>query len=156
MRRLPAQTAAEIHYTEPPKPQSWFSQLGTLVRRYVAALSADRTFLAVMIILPFVMGGMARALAGGRLSESTALNALLLLCVGGVLVGAANAVRELVKERAVYRRERAVGLSRSAYLWSKIIVLGSCHGRAVRRDDGDRPGRGPDPAPRAAACCCRR
>jgi len=71
------------------------------------------------------MGGMARALAGSRLNDSTALNALLLLCVGGLLIGAANAVRELVKERAVYRRERAVGLSRSAYLWSKIIVLGS-------------------------------
>jgi len=117
--------AAEIEFAEPPKPQSWFAQLGTLVRRYVAALAADRTFLAVMIILPFVMGAMARALAGSRLTDSTALNALLILCVGGLLIGAANAVRELVKERAVYRRERAVGLSRSAYLWSKIIVLGS-------------------------------
>jgi hypothetical protein len=126
MRHAPAQAAAEeIRYAEPPKAQSWFAQLGTLVRRYAAALSADRTFLAVMIILPFVMGGMARALAGNRLSDSTALNALLILCVGGLLIGAANAVRELVKERAVYQRERAVGLSRSAYLWSKVIVLGS-------------------------------
>ena len=125
MQHAPAQAAAEIKYPEPPKAQSWFGQLGTLVRRYVAALSADRTFLAVMIILPFVMGAMARALAGSRLDQSTALNALLILCVGGLLIGAANSVRELVKERAVYRRERAVGLSRSAYLWSKIIVLGS-------------------------------
>lgn len=126
MEHAPAQeAAAEIKYPEPPKAQSWFAQLSTLVRRYVAALSADRTFLAVMIILPFVMGAMARALAGSRLDNSTALNALLILCVGGLLIGAANSVRELVKERAVYRRERAVGLSRSAYLWSKIIVLGS-------------------------------
>ena len=44
------------------------------------------------------------------------MNALLILCVGGLLTGAANAVRELVKERAIYQRERAVGLSRSAYL----------------------------------------
>ena len=125
MERVPAQAAAEIKYPEPPKAQSWLGQLSTLVRRYVAALSADRTFLAVMIILPFVMGAMARALAGSRLDDTTALNALLILCVGGLLIGAANSVRELVKERAVYRRERAVGLSRSAYLWSKIIVLGS-------------------------------
>ncbi len=53
------------------------------------------------------------------------MNALLILCVGGVLTGAANAVRELVKERAIYRRERAVGLSRSAYLLSKVVVLGA-------------------------------
>ncbi|WP_221356156.1 ABC transporter ATP-binding protein/permease [Streptomyces beigongshangae] len=109
----------------PPTPQSWGSQLGTLVRRYTAALSADRTFLAIMIALPFVMGAMARALAGSALTRTSAMDALLILCVGGVLTGAANAVRELVKERVVYQRERAVGLSRSAYLMSKVVVLGT-------------------------------
>ena len=38
--------------------------------------------------------------------------------------GAANSVRELIKERVIYERERATGLSRSAYLMSKVIVLG--------------------------------
>ncbi|WP_093630923.1 ABC transporter ATP-binding protein/permease [Streptomyces sp. 3213.3] len=109
----------------PPRPRSRSAQLGTLVRRYAAALAADRTFLAIMIALPFVMGAMARALAGSTLTRETAMNALLILCVGGVLTGAANAVRELVKERAIYRRERAVGLSRSAYLLSKVVVLGA-------------------------------
>lgn len=112
-------------FAPPPKAQSWGSQLRTLVRRYAAALGADRTFLAIMIALPFVMGAMARALAGSRLTQETAMNALLILCVGGVLTGAANAVRELVKERVIYRRERAVGLSRSAYLMSKVVVLGT-------------------------------
>ncbi|GGT47720.1 ABC transporter ATP-binding protein [Streptomyces kurssanovii] len=109
----------------PPKTQSWSAQLRTLVRRYTAALSADRTFLVIMIALPFVMGAMARALAGSRLDRETALNALLILSVGAVLTGAANAVRELVKERPIYQRERAVGLSRSAYLMSKVVVLGA-------------------------------
>ncbi|MEU8993094.1 FHA domain-containing protein [Streptomyces sp. NPDC048558] len=109
----------------PPRPRSRGAQLGTLIRRYATALAADRTFLAIMIALPFVMGAMARALAGSRLTPETAMNALLILCVGGVLTGAANAVRELVKERVIYRRERAVGLSRSAYLMSKVVVLGT-------------------------------
>ncbi|PJN01523.1 ABC transporter ATP-binding protein [Streptomyces sp. CB01201] len=117
--------AAAAPFAPPPKAQSWGSQLRTLVRRYAAALGADRTFLAIMIALPFVMGAMARALAGSRLTQETAMNALLILCVGGVLTGAANAVRELVKERVIYRRERAVGLSRSAYLMSKVVVLGT-------------------------------
>ncbi|CAM5269729.1 FHA domain-containing protein [Streptomyces tanashiensis] len=77
-----------------------------------------------MIALPFVMGAMARALSEGSLNPESTLNVLLILCVGGVLTGAANAVRELVKERTIYRRERAVGLSRSAYLASKVVVLG--------------------------------
>ncbi|WP_055489295.1 FHA domain-containing protein [Streptomyces sp. TP-A0356] len=109
----------------PPHAQSWGAQLGTLVRRYAAALAADRTFLVIMVALPFVMGAMARALAKGRFTPETALNALLILCVGAVLTGAANAVRELVKERVIYQRERAVGLSRSAYLMSKVVVLGT-------------------------------
>ncbi|WP_406180716.1 FHA domain-containing protein [Streptomyces sp. NBC_01006] len=118
-------SAAAAFAAPPPKAQSWGSQLSTLMRRYAAALSADRTFLAIMIALPFVMGAMARALAGSTLTAETAINALLILCVGGVLTGAANAVRELVKERVIYQRERAVGLSRSAYLMSKVLVLGA-------------------------------
>ncbi|AVZ71497.1 ABC transporter ATP-binding protein [Streptomyces lunaelactis] len=119
---LPHDAAA---WVAPPRTRSWGAQLRTLVRRYSAALSADRTFLIIMIALPFVMGAMARALAGSRLTQETAMNALLILCVGGVLTGAANAVRELVKERVIYQRERAVGLSRSAYLMSKVVVLGT-------------------------------
>lgn len=117
-------TSAAREPAPPPKAQSWGSQLRTLVRRYTAALAADRTFLAIMIALPFVMGAMARALSEGSLNPESTLNVLLILCVGGVLTGAANAVRELVKERTIYRRERAVGLSRSAYLASKMVVLG--------------------------------
>ncbi|MFJ9243383.1 FHA domain-containing protein [Streptomyces sp. NPDC101776] len=117
--------AGPVAVAPPPRPRSRAAQLGTLVRRYTAALAADRTFLVIMIALPFVMGAMARALAGSELTRETAMNALLILCVGGVLTGAANAVRELVKERAIYRRERAVGLSRSAYLLSKVVVLGA-------------------------------
>ncbi|QNE78814.1 FHA domain-containing protein [Streptomyces finlayi] len=121
--RLPDVPAAAA-VAPPPKTRNWGAQLRTLVRRYAAALSADRTFLVIMIALPFVMGAMARALAGSELNRETAMNALLILCVGGVLTGAANAVRELVKERVIYQRERAVGLSRSAYLMSKVVVLG--------------------------------
>ncbi|MFD5426679.1 FHA domain-containing protein [Streptomyces sp. NPDC127084] len=113
-----------VDVAPPPKSQSWFAQLRTLVRRYASVLSADRTFLIIMIALPFGMGAMARGLAGSKFALDTALDALLVLCVGGVLTGAANAVRELVKERVIYQRERAVGLSRSAYLMSKVVVLG--------------------------------
>ncbi|MDH6707478.1 ABC-type multidrug transport system ATPase subunit [Kitasatospora sp. MAA19] len=107
------------------KPQGWFSQLGTLVRRYTAVLAADRLFLTIMVVLPFVIGLMCRVMAGSRLTPDNAVNCLLTLCIGGLLTGAANSVREVVKERAIYRRERVVGLSRSAYLVSKVVVLGT-------------------------------
>lgn len=40
-----------------------------------------------------------------------------------VLFGSINAAREIVKEEAVYRRERAVNLSILPYMFSKIAVL---------------------------------
>lgn len=49
---------------------------------------------------------------------------MLIIMVGMCFSGAANSVRELIKERVIYERERATGLSRSAYLMSKVIVLG--------------------------------
>ena len=42
------------------------------------------------------------------------LELLLILAVGICLAGSASSVRELIKERVIYERERATGLSRSA------------------------------------------
>jgi hypothetical protein len=38
-------------------------------------------------------------------------------------MGTAGSVRELVKERSIYQRERAIGLSRVAYVAAKVTVL---------------------------------
>ncbi len=35
---------------KPPKPQGWFSQLSTLVRRYVSVIVSDKGFLALTVI----------------------------------------------------------------------------------------------------------
>ncbi|MEE1941507.1 FHA domain-containing protein [Streptomyces sp. TRM 70361] len=115
----------------PPKPQSWGSQLWTLTRRYTSVIASDKGFLALMVILPVILGtvstvipteyGITRNPNGFNQHAGTIL---LILAVGMCLAGAANSVRELVKERVIYERERATGLSRSAYLMSKVIVLG--------------------------------
>ncbi|MCK7625515.1 ATP-binding cassette domain-containing protein [Streptomyces sp. RS10V-4] len=126
--RQPPAAPAPHAPVAPRRTQSWGGQLWTLMRRYAAALSSDRTFLIIMVALPFVMGAMAHGLSGGNLAGgggNGASTVLLVLCVGAVLTGAANAVRELVKERVIYQRERAVGLSRTAYLMSKVLVLGT-------------------------------
>jgi ABC transport system ATP-binding/permease protein len=48
----------------------------------------------------------------------------MVLMIMAALAGTVNAVREIVKENAVYVRERAAGLSSGAYLLSKAMVLG--------------------------------
>ncbi|MFD4702967.1 FHA domain-containing protein [Streptomyces niveus] len=117
----------------PPKPQSWGSQLWTLIRRYSSVIASDRGFLALMVILPAVLGvvsvvipaefGLGPPEAPHKFNGKAG-TILLVLAVGMCFSGAANSVRELIKERVIYERERATGLSRSAYLMSKVIVLG--------------------------------
>jgi ABC-type multidrug transport system ATPase subunit/pSer/pThr/pTyr-binding forkhead associated (FHA) protein len=117
----------------PPKPQTWGSQLLTLIRRYVAVIASDKGFIGLMILLPAILGGvgavlpakygLAPPLPPDRFNGGAAM-IMMILVVGMCFAGSANSVRELIKERVIYERERAVGLSRSAYLMSKVIVLG--------------------------------
>ena len=58
------------------------------------------------------------------LSRATAATVLIGLILGVTYLGAANSIREIVKERPILVRERAIGLSPSAYVLSKVIVLG--------------------------------
>ncbi|WP_431988502.1 FHA domain-containing protein [Streptomyces parvulus] len=123
---------------KPPKPQGWMSQFVTLVRRYVSVIVSDKGFLALMVILPAVLGAVSLLIdadkgllpnppnpqSGRIIPNGTATTVLLILAVGACFAGAANSVRELIKERVIYERERATGLSRSAYLMSKVFVLG--------------------------------
>ncbi|WP_031523956.1 FHA domain-containing protein [Streptomyces sp. NRRL F-5123] len=125
---IPSQAA------RPPKPQGWGSQLGTLVRRYLSVIASDRGFIGLMLILPTVLGivsllipakaglGYGPVRVHGQNRDAGTI--LMIVAVGACFAGAANSVRELIKERVIYERERAVGLSRSAYLMSKVIVLG--------------------------------
>ncbi|MEU9013474.1 FHA domain-containing protein [Streptomyces sp. NPDC048479] len=117
----------------PPKPQSWGSQLWTLIRRYSSVIASDKGFLGLMVILPAVLGlvsvvipakfGLAPPTPPSRFNGDAG-TIMLILAVGMCFSGAANSVRELIKERVIYERERATGLARSAYLMSKVIVLG--------------------------------
>ncbi|MFF3738206.1 FHA domain-containing protein [Streptomyces sp. NPDC002566] len=123
---------------KPPKPQGWMSQFVTLVRRYTSVIASDKGFLALMVILPAVLGAVSLLIdpdrgllpnpvnprSGRIIPNGTATTVLLILAVGACFAGAANSVRELIKERVIYERERATGLSRSAYLMSKVFVLG--------------------------------
>jgi ABC-type multidrug transport system ATPase subunit/pSer/pThr/pTyr-binding forkhead associated (FHA) protein len=129
----------QAHYipqqaARPVKAQSWGSQLWTLVRRYLSVIISDKGFIGLMVILPAVLGvvsvlipadsGLGPGPVRSHFQNKDAGTILMILAVGACFAGAANSVRELIKERVIYERERAVGLSRSAYLMSKIIVLG--------------------------------
>jgi ABC-type multidrug transport system ATPase subunit len=105
-------------------------QLSTLCRRYMRVIAADRGYLGFMALLPVILGLLVHfipspeGLGGRRGTNPDAQELLLTLVITACFAGAALSARELVKERAIYIRERAAGLSSGAYLASKLIVLG--------------------------------
>jgi ABC transport system ATP-binding/permease protein len=122
------QASGPVGAAQKAPSKGFFGQTITLARRYTKVLAADKGFLYVSAILPIVLGGLVIALGGAGLqgddSNAGAITQLLILVVCACLAGAANSVRELVRERPIYVRERAAGQSAAAYLLSKAIVLG--------------------------------
>src|SRR3984885_791819 len=115
----------------PPRARNHLSQLSTLVRRYLAVIASDKGYLATLAIAPLALAIILRAasssqgLVGGSHGNANAITVLDILAIGACFIGTLNAVREIVKEKSIYTRERAAGLSAGAYLWSKLLVLGA-------------------------------
>ncbi len=90
--------AGETHEppAAPPTPRNWWAQLSTLVRRYLAVIASDRNYLAVLAIMPIVVGLLIRAvpapegLGGKPGTNADAQSLLLILIIGACFVGAAN------------------------------------------------------------------
>jgi ABC transport system ATP-binding/permease protein len=129
-RPAPTPSGRKVAAAPPPRPRGAFRQMSTLTRRYVRVIASDRGYLTFMILLPIILGALIRllptseGLAGlpGTNFQISELLLILLICV--CLSGAASSIRELVKERPIYIREQAAGLSAGAYLFSKLLVLG--------------------------------
>ncbi|GAA1776159.1 FHA domain-containing protein [Actinomadura chokoriensis] len=116
---------------EPPPPrQSRLAQLRTLCRRYLAVIASDRSYLVLLGVMPLILGGLtaaipaAKGFAGPPGTNPDAASKLMVMAFAACFAGTGNAVRELVKERTIYTRERAAGLSAGVYLMSKLLVLG--------------------------------
>jgi ABC transport system ATP-binding/permease protein len=114
----------------PEQRRGALQQLGTLTRRYVRVISSDRGYLISIGLLPVILGALiyfvdsGQGLQGPPDLKANGSTVLLMLVICACLSGAALSVRELVKERPIYLRERAAGLSSGAYLSSKLLVLG--------------------------------
>ena len=130
----PAPTAEPVAATRAIVRRQWLRQFTTLSRRYVAILASDRRTLALLVLQAPLLGLlMLWRLPSGELGPpdgntlrllSSASIVLFNLVIGATWIGMSNAAREIVKEAPQFRRERAAGLSLSAYLASKVAVLG--------------------------------
>jgi ABC-type multidrug transport system ATPase subunit len=103
-------------------------QLSVLIRRYFDIMRRDRITLALVFLLAPVLGAVdlitwPRDNLDVRTgSASHSMSMLFIWALIPFLVGALSFVREIVKESAIYERERAVALGVWPYLLSKLLV----------------------------------
>ena len=139
----PVPAAAEATDLGKPAKTSLWRQFSTIARRQVRLVLADRAYTAFLLFLPFIMGVLSLSVPGGGPNKSSVgfgkpLPAgppdfgaapsepgqiLVMMNVGAIFMGTALTIRALIGERAIFRREQAVGLSTTAYLAAKIAVF---------------------------------
>jgi energy-coupling factor transporter ATP-binding protein EcfA2 len=109
--------------------RGWRQQAATLTRRYTRVTMADHGYLLFMAALPLIVGLLVRlfpsrfGLAGPAHANVFAQELLQIMVTSACLAGTASSIREIVKERDIYLRERGAGLSVAGYLASKIALL---------------------------------
>jgi ABC-type multidrug transport system ATPase subunit len=109
---------------------SFTSQTGELASRYAKVFSRDRRNVLILTLqTPLI--ALATALLfkpavfdpPGRGIASSAAQLLFLLVVTTIWLGTISSAREIIKERAVFEREHAVGIGVGPYLASKLAIL---------------------------------
>jgi ABC-type multidrug transport system ATPase subunit len=120
--------------TTDPTPGDVWRQFSTIARRQVKLLLADRGYVAFLVALPFIIGLLPLTVAGHAgfghpppdgSAPFEPKHVIALISFAAILMGATLTVRDLVGERAIFRREQSAGLSATAYLLGKVAVFGA-------------------------------
>ena len=104
---------------EPAPRPGRLDLLRTLIDRYARVKVRDRAGLFVLTLQPLLLAAVMH-LVFPRPTASL----IFLLTLSALWFGMSAAVRELISDRAVWHRERRVGVGVTAWLGSKIVVLG--------------------------------
>src|ERR1017187_6768303 len=104
-----------------PLGYQWVRQCWILGQRYGDAKKADREYALMSAAQAPLIGGLLILVFHGCDPYSGAL--MFCLTISALWFGIFSSVREIVAEYAVYQRERLLGLSVSAYVFSKIPLL---------------------------------
>jgi ABC-type multidrug transport system ATPase subunit/pSer/pThr/pTyr-binding forkhead associated (FHA) protein len=110
------QTQHAAASTDAPKRSAW-RQLQTLVSRQFTLKFKDKANLATLLAPPVVIA----LLIGLMKSSPNDPKTLFMLILSALWFGCSGSVRELVDERAIYRRERQRDLKLPSYLASKLL-----------------------------------
>lgn len=104
------------------------SQFVVLTQRYIDTMRRDRRTALLLLAISPVLGALDFVLWHRNVLDPVTgdmhrtMTLLFVVVVISMLVGSITSVRELVKEAAIYRRERMVGLQLVPYVCSKVVV----------------------------------
>jgi len=87
-------------------------------RLNTAILLSQSPLIALLLILIFYKGG-----EGYKIYESSPQILLFIIIISSVWFGMNNAVREIVSEKTIFKKERLLGLRIAPYILSKFFVL---------------------------------
>lgn len=116
--------------------QSTLKQIATLSSRYVRVIISDKFYLALLTLIPIIIGvisyaaGSSYGFGPGTVTKSGfnynpfAQGTILVLILGSIFVGLSTSIQEIVKEGAIRKREQSVGIRSRTYVASKVLVLG--------------------------------
>ncbi len=121
---------------DPPQPPPITEEFGVIARqasllasRYLQIMWADKRSLAMIVgqclLVAFLIVAVFGDVSKSEVLEvaSNSASIMFLLAISSVWFGCNNAAREIVKEAAIYIRERDVNLQVTAYVASKCAVL---------------------------------
>lgn len=116
-----AQPAASLAPAAAQAPARRFGlrQFKTLVARNWELKFGDRAQTALL----FLQAPLVALLVGFMASESNQVQTIFMAMFAALWFGCSNAVREIVDEGSIYRRERQTGLKVPSYVFSKLFVL---------------------------------
>jgi ABC transport system ATP-binding/permease protein len=112
----------------------FFQQVPLLMRRYITLMRRDPVYLFLSLLTAPIGVGLITLVVQGKSPlvgepafERTALarTVLFVITCASIWAGFASSLQEIVKESAIYLRERLVNLGLLAYLGSKFFTLGS-------------------------------
>jgi len=98
----------------------WLRQWATLSRRYLEVLSADKFNLLILFGQAPIIALLTYLVVGAKVPRDFTYFVLALV---SLWFGTSVAAREIIRERAVYKRERMVNLRLLPYVGSKIFIL---------------------------------
>lgn len=91
-----------------------------LAERYLDTFLADWTSLFFLVFQPLAVAYFTGIIWQGQTSGKTLY---FVLVFSALFFGCVNACREIVRERAIWERERLIGISIPAYILSKFSIL---------------------------------